>query len=146
MAKTAFLVLSFSLIFISACGSISTRPDVEQTPSVEKKSFKKLEKQEPNSSNGIDKTIASLLNKAGEQERTGKLETAIVTIERALRIQPQNAYLWFYLADLYFKKGDYEKSIQFARRSDSFSASDSEQRELNAQLIARAKQASTDFK
>ncbi len=63
---------------------------------------------------------AVLLTQAEEQERAGDYDKAIASVERAVRIEPRNAYAWYRLAQLHFAIDSLAKAEQFARRAIQF--------------------------
>ncbi|MDP2141498.1 MAG: tetratricopeptide repeat protein [Gammaproteobacteria bacterium] len=71
----------------------------------------------------------------------GELERAAALAERALRISPRDAYLWYRLADIRYQQERYSDAAGFAQRALSFAGSDRElTREING-LLARANDA-----
>ncbi|MGB4248323.1 MAG: tetratricopeptide repeat protein [Pseudohongiellaceae bacterium] len=65
----------------------------------------------------------------------GELERAAALAERALRISPRDAYLWYRLADIRYQQQRYSDAAGFAQRALSFAGSDRElTREINALL------------
>lgn len=71
----------------------------------------------------------------------GELERAAALAERALRISPRDAYLWYRLADIRYQQQRYSDAAGFAQRALSFAGSDRElTREING-LLDRANDA-----
>lgn len=65
----------------------------------------------------------------------GELERAAALAERALRISPRDAYLWYRLADIRYQQERYTDAAGFAQRALSFAGSDRElTREINGLL------------
>lgn len=140
MVKTAFLSGLVLLIALGGCASPGINPD-QKAPPVKKKSFKKLENDDASdATRGQARSINTLVKRAQQYERQDELEKAIAVIERALGIQSKDAYLWYYLGKLHFAKGQFRKSIRFARRSNQFAGADSEQRILNDELISLSRE------
>ncbi len=78
-----------------------------------------------------------LLAQAADKERQGNIGEAIVLAERAVRIEPRNAYAWHHLAELYFSNGDLKKAEQFARRSIQLAHGNDSLIERNHELIEK---------
>ncbi len=76
-----------------------------------------------------------LLAQAAGKEGQGNISEAIALTERAVRIEPRNAYAWHRLATLYFSSGDLKKSEQFARRSNQLARGNQKLMQDNQQLI-----------
>jgi len=78
---------------------------------------------------------AVLLAQAGDHELAGDINKSIALVERAVRIEPRNAFAWHRLAKLYFSLNKYGKAEQFARRSLQFAAGNKNLIQENQQLI-----------
>ena len=65
---------------------------------------------------------ASLLASVDSAIAAGDLEGAAATAERALRISPRDAYLWYRLAAIRYQQQRYSDADGFARRALSFAA------------------------
>jgi predicted Zn-dependent protease len=79
-----------------------------------------------------------LLNQASQLAREGKADQAEGMIERALRIEPSNPWLWHRLSVLKLQQSLYRQSIDLARKSNSLASGDSRLQSGNWQVIARA--------
>ncbi|MDH5546027.1 MAG: tetratricopeptide repeat protein [Gammaproteobacteria bacterium] len=142
MDTKAFLIVVVLFVLLTSCAGLPEKSTEEVTPQhapTQKDAFTQFKREsDRDSSQGRpDDSIRKLVRDAQTAERQGDIDKAISIVERAIRIQPQNAYLWYQLAQLQYEKGNYTKAIQLARRSDSFAGSDMQQRELNRQLIAQ---------
>jgi tetratricopeptide (TPR) repeat protein len=62
-------------------------------------------------------TVLALLSQAKEQEKAGNSEKAAAVLERALRIDPRNAELWYRLALLRLQQGRLDLARSFADKS-----------------------------
>ncbi len=76
-----------------------------------------------------------LLAQADDQEGPGNISEAIALTERAVRIEPRNAYAWHRLAMLYFSSGDLKKAEQFALRSRQLARGHRQLLQDNEQLL-----------
>ncbi len=66
-------------------------------------------------------------------------EAAAGSLERALRLEPKNPWLWYRLAALKLRQGKPRLAIALAQKSNSLSARRPELRRANAELIERAR-------
>ncbi len=76
-----------------------------------------------------------LLNQAHAEAQAGALQRAIALVERAVRIEPRNAYVWHRLAQLQLAAGNRAKAKQFARRSNQFAGENRSLKRANHRLI-----------
>jgi|SRR5690554_2521121 len=80
---------------------------------------------------------ASLLVSVDTALAAGDLEGAAATAERALRISPRDAYLWYRLAAIRYQQQRYADADGVARRALSFAGQDRElSRDINTLLSA----------
>ncbi|NWL77700.1 hypothetical protein DM872_12630 [Pseudomonas taiwanensis] len=84
---------------------------------------------------------AALLEAASLQLEFGEVEQADDTLERALRIEPNNPTTLHYLGQVRFQQGQYAQAVALATRSNARGRNDPELRERNFQLIESARQA-----
>lgn len=81
---------------------------------------------------------STLLTAINSAVAAGELERAAALCERALRITPRDARLWYRLASIHFQQQNYSEAADFARRGLSFAAAEPAlARDLNA-LLERA--------
>ena len=69
----------------------------------------------------------------------GDPEAAAGSVERALRLEPKNPWLWHRLAALKLAQGDRRLAIALAQKSNSLSAGSPDVRKANADLISKAR-------
>ena len=50
--------------------------------------------------------VVALLDQAEQQANAGELESAAASLERAIRINPRNAVLWYHLATVRLSQGE----------------------------------------
>lgn len=79
-----------------------------------------------------------LLASAREQMQAGNNQRAAATLERALRIAPNDPYLWHELAQVRLATGEWQQAIQLANKSRVLAGSDAELRRKNSDIIATA--------
>ncbi|MFZ6044726.1 tetratricopeptide repeat protein [Pseudomonas sp. CR3202] len=83
----------------------------------------------------------ALLEAASLQLEFGEVEQAGDTLERALRIEPDNPATLHYLGQVRFQQGHYEQAVALATRSNARTGENAELRNRNLQLIQAARQA-----
>lgn len=64
--------------------------------------------------------VIVLLERADRQYMDQDLDSAAATLERALRIEPRNAWLWNELAQVRLAQGQYAQAVSLAKKSISF--------------------------
>jgi hypothetical protein len=86
--------------------------------------------------------VRALLESAEQELRAGRPEQSAVLLERALRIEPHNAAVWYSLGRARLEQGDYAQAEALAAKSHSLGAADRKLRERNAGLTAIALESS----
>ena len=67
--------------------------------------------------------VISLINQAKAERDSGRFDAAGATLERALRIEPRNAFVWLDLAKTRLAANDTQQAQSTARRADSYGRS-----------------------
>jgi predicted Zn-dependent protease len=83
--------------------------------------------------------VIALLDRARLDDQAGKREAAGASLERALRIEPRNPWLWQELAQLRLAQGQYAQGISLARKSISFAGQERHLQALNWRVIGNAR-------
>jgi len=83
--------------------------------------------------------VASLLARADARSEAGELELAAALLERALRIEPRNPWLWYRLAELRLQQGRYTQAISLARKADSLAPGNADLHGRSLHLIEQAR-------
>ena len=83
------------------------------------------------------KAVQSLLRRAEQQQAEGQLASAANTLERALRIEPNNALVWNRLAHVRFEQGHYRQAASLAQKSRTLAGGDAALKADNDALIQR---------
>ena len=91
-----------------------------------------------------NRAVIALLDQAQTDNASGRREAAGSSLERALRIEPRNPWLWLELAQLRLAQGQYAQAITLAGKSYSFAGHDSRVQAANWQLIGQARVAQGD--
>ena len=87
------------------------------------------------------RAATSLLARADTHVQAGQWEQAAALLERALRIEPRNAWLWHHLATVRFRQGRYAQAVSLANKSNSLAPGDTALQEKNRHLVEQARQA-----
>lgn len=91
------------------------------------------------------RAVEVLMLRAEDQQRAGDLDAATVSLERALRISPDDAVLWHRLAKVRMAQRRPDLVTQLAAKSNALaSPDDRELRSSNWHLIAQAKRSLGD--
>jgi tetratricopeptide (TPR) repeat protein len=98
----------------------------------------------PKSNMSGNKAIIALLDRAQLDNNVGNREAAGASLERALRIEPRNAWLWLELAQLRLTQGQYAQAITLARKSLSFAGHEHRLLAMNWQVIGNSRVAQGD--
>lgn len=98
----------------------------------------------PAPSRSTNPAVLALLDSADQQAASGDLERASATLERALRIDPQDAAIWHDLGAIRLRQGDLAQAESLAQRSNSLASGDTMLQARNWRLIERARRARGD--
>jgi hypothetical protein len=85
-----------------------------------------------------------LARQAEQQRQTGDYVGAAATLERALRIQPQEAYLWNRLARVRMEQGLAGQAGNLAKRSNALAKDQPQLKQDNWSIIAASRRAAGD--
>ena len=88
--------------------------------------------------------VIALLNESQSKSDSGQYESAIAALERAIRLDPKNAYLWHRLAVTRVRQQEWQQVINLAQKSLSLAADDKALQQQNWRIIATAKLALGD--
>jgi Tfp pilus assembly protein PilF len=123
MSKLSIHIVPFVLmLLLSACATLRPQPTpVSENPAV-----------------------LGLLEQARADAAQNKLQSATGSLERALRIEPRNPWLWQELARLHLAQGDAAQAESLAARSNTWAGSDRALRAANWRLIGAARAARGD--
>jgi predicted Zn-dependent protease len=91
-----------------------------------------------------NRAVIALLDRAVLDTKTGKREAAGASLERALRIEPRNPWLWLELAQVRLAEGQYAQAITLARKSNSFAGRQPRLLSESWQLVGQARVAQGD--
>ena len=80
----------------------------------------------------------SLLARSDALIREGEWDAASNSLERALRLEPNNAVLWNKLAGVRYQQQDWQQAIQLAAKSNTLVVSDNNLKRRNWNMMANA--------
>jgi len=83
--------------------------------------------------------VVALLDKAQAQSSAGQLEAAGASLERALRIEPRNSFLWQELARVRLGQGQYRQAENLAAKSNALAGDAKGLRAENWRIIGQAR-------
>jgi cytochrome c-type biogenesis protein CcmH/NrfG len=89
--------------------------------------------------------VISLVDAARGDVAGGKFDAASSSLERALRIEPQNPALWQELAKLRLQQGQYQQAEGLAARSNGWAGSNKPLRAENWRIIGQARLKRGDY-
>jgi tetratricopeptide (TPR) repeat protein len=121
------------LLILAGCAGVTTQPSAESAAQAQPEPIK-----------SENRAVIALLDLARTDNEAGKHEAAGASLERALRIEPRNPWLWHELAQLRLTQGQYEQSISLARKSNSFAGLDRRLQAMNWRVISDARVAQGD--
>lgn len=137
-----FLII-FLMAFISACVTApksSIPAPVEDKVVVDGEVLKLPQEQAIQSERLDDAPPVSpvtrrLLAKASQQKENKNWDGATNSLERALRIEPQNPVLWNRLAEINYEQQRWSQAVQFAARSNVYTGRNIDLRRRNWYLM-----------
>jgi hypothetical protein len=89
--------------------------------------------------------VDGILREVRRHWAAGQHEQAAAGLERALRIEPSNAYLWQHLAAVRLDQGKSQQAEQFAAKSNSVAGDSAPLRLRNWRIIAEARRLGGDI-
>lgn len=98
------------------------------------------------SSASLSPAVGALVSAANQNTQAGNLESAVSSIERAIRIEPRNATLFYKLAVLRLKQSKPRLAEDLAKKSALLASSDTTLKKHSWLLIANAREMQKDFR
>lgn len=84
--------------------------------------------------------VTELHNQALAALDNGQYQNAIDYLQRAIKIQPRNAWSWHYLAQTYWREGQPDRCLAMLERSSSYAGDDEALDGANDRLRAQCQQ------
>ena len=89
------------------------------------------------SSQATSSPVVQLQNQALAAINEDQYQLAIDYLQRAIKIQPRDPWSWHYLADIYWRQGQYDRCLAMVDRSSGYAGSDARLADDNAALRAQ---------
>lgn len=83
-------------------------------------------------------TSLSIVKKSKKALEAGNFDLAESLLERAIRKNPYNGWLWLDLAIVNYERGDYDQTLQLCKKSLSLAQNDRDLKNKNLQLMQLA--------
>jgi Tfp pilus assembly protein PilF len=110
LARISYLAMLLIVLLIAACSIQEPPPNRYQSDA----EVSQLEAQ----------PVAELQNQALAALEVAQYQQAIDYLQRAIKIQPRNAWSWHYLAQTYWRKGQPGRCLEMIERSTSYTGDD----------------------
>jgi hypothetical protein len=94
----------------------------------------------------LSPAVGALALAANQSSKSGEIEAATTTIERAIRIEPRNATLYYKLALLKLKQSKPRLAEDLAKKAALLASSDTQLKKHSWLLVARAREIQGDLK
>jgi hypothetical protein len=123
----------------------SSEPIVVEEPKpepvvIQPPAFEPLQKFAP-----LSPAVGALASAANQSSQSGNIEAATTTIERAIRIEPRNATLYYKLALLKLKQSKPRLAEDLAKKAALLASNDANMKKHSWLLIARAREVQGDI-
>ena len=145
--RSAWFLVPVWLLLLGGCAGVTTKPATTPAPPEAQAQLPgeaAVIAPVPKSDMSGNKAVIALLDRAQTDNDSGQREAAGASLERALRIEPRNSWLWLELAQVRLAQGQYEQAITLARKSNSFAGRQPRVQAENWQVIGQARVAQGD--
>ncbi|MBK8507855.1 MAG: tetratricopeptide repeat protein [Candidatus Competibacteraceae bacterium] len=88
-----------------------------------------------------NQAVVALLESADKYVKSNQLDKAGAALERALRIEPRNAGIWYDLAQIRLHQGQYQQAESLASKSNNLAGGNRALQSRNWKLIGSARRA-----
>ena len=140
------------VLLVAGCAGVKTQPTVEgATPETATQGETPQPATHGQTGDGIivepvpkpiqstNNAVIALLDRAKLDLGAGQREAAGASLERALRIEPRNPWLWYELAQLRLAQGQYAQAVSLSHKSISFAGRDKSLQALNWRLVGNGR-------
>ncbi len=124
------------MLSISACGSYLKKTAEQPT---EQGGSTGVFSQQIKPADTTSAAVLALIKKARSDAMAGKMDKAMLRLERAVRIEPANAAVWHYMAKLFLQQENYKQAAGYAAKSSSLARSNRTLIIDNWRIIAHAR-------
>jgi predicted Zn-dependent protease len=150
--QSCLLCLAAMLLLLAGCASVKTQPAANVTtpdsttqgetpqPAIPGQAGEGIIVEPvPKPIESTNNAVIALLDRSRLDLGAGQREAAGASLERALRIEPRNPWLWYELAQLRLAQGQYAQAVSLSHKSISFSGRDKSLQALNWRLVGNAR-------
>ncbi len=132
--QLALISAVLASLFIAGCSGIPLPADSDQDAPVATASILPVA-----DSKELPAVILNLMTLADQQYFDNRVDDAIVTLERAIRIRPRYPEIWSRMAYIYAQRGKLDQAFEYAQRSNSYIDLNPRLKSFNDELIASSK-------
>ncbi len=137
------IIVIVLMLSVSACGSYLKKQSEDQT---EQGAADDGFSQQIKPADTTSIAVLALIKKARTDAMAGKMDKAMLRLERAVRIEPANAAVWHYMAKLFLQQENYKQAAGYAAKSSSLARSNKTLIIDNWRIIAHARYRQGDLK
>ena len=95
--------------------------------------------QDAKSSQSLSEPVRLLHNQALAAINESQFQQASDYLQRAIKIEPRNSWSWYYLADVHWRQGQFDRCRSMLDRADAYQLDDSQLQESSRRLRARCR-------
>ena len=129
--------LLFVLLFgLSACADLPLNPS--PGPAAGGSVSAPVEESEPEAGSGSAEAVQELVASSRTSRASGDYAHALADIERAIRIDPRNPYLWLELGEIHLSRDDPRQAAATAKKAMSVAGADRAAKAAAEDLLERA--------
>jgi Tfp pilus assembly protein PilF len=129
--------LLFVLLFgLSACAELPL--NTPTGPAAGGSASAPQEEAEPEARSGSAEAVQELVASSRTSRASGDHAHALADIERAIRIEPRNPYLWLELGEIHLSRDDPRQAAAMARKAVSVAGADGAAKAAAEELLERA--------
>ena len=136
MRHPLFVLLPLIAMGLSACADMPFNPSSGSTTEVS--GGVSSEEPAPAPSTGSAEAVQELVTSSRTSRASGDYARSLSDIERAIRIEPRNPYLWLELGETHLALDDSRQAISAARKAISVAGSNTAARTAAEDLLERA--------
>ena len=136
MQGLLFVLLIMLLSGLSACADLPLDPSSGPTSEVSGSSAPGQGEAEDRA--GSAEAVRGLVASSRTSKASGDYALALADIERAIRIEPRNPYLWLELGEIHLARNDPRQAATMARKARSVAGADDAAKSAAEDLLQRA--------
>ena len=129
--------LLFVVLFgLSACADLPLNPP--PGPATGSSASAPQDEAEAETKSGSAEAVQELVTSSRTSRASGDYAHALADIERAIRIEPRNPYLWLELGEIHLSRDDPQQAAAMARKAVSVAGADDAAKAAAEELLERA--------